>query len=353
MLITKVVSIKWDRNVSTYYKNLGYKFTKVNDYFDVKIEDLPPNSNVKVEVQCDYCGKIIPKTYQKYNAQRKVIAKDCCKKCQQLKTKECNLFNFGVIHPGQLESAKEKRKQTNLERFGVDHPCKSEEIQDKIKQTNLERRGVEYTFQSKEVQEKSKETCLERYGVENVFQLEEVQEKIKLTNMKIYGVDNVFKSPEIRLKIKETLYRNNTGVSSKPQRYICKLLNGTLNYPFKMYLLDIAFPEEKIYIEYDGSGHEMSVNNGTISKTKFKQNQVYRRYQLYYDNWKEIRIVSKYNKIPCDDIILKMINYANDYFLTGHSWILFDIDNAFVKCSQYKIGYDFESIKELPRNMVI
>lgn len=353
MLISKTVMIKWTRNVSTHYKNLGYKFTKVNDYFEAKIEDVHSNSQVMVDVQCDYCGRYYSKKYQKYNLHRRVVAKDCCKKCQQLKTKECNMINFGVIHPGQLEPVKEKRKQTNLERFGVDHPCKNEEIQNKIKQTNLERRGVEYTFQSEEVQNKSKETCLERYGVENVFQLEEMQEKIKELIFNLYGVDNVSKSPEIMKKIKESLYNNKTGVSSKCQRYICQLLNGELNYPFKVYSLDIAFPEKKIYIEYDGSGHNLSVFKGEISESKFKQKQVYRRYQLYNENWNEIRIISKYDKLPNDDMIFEMFNYAKMYFLTGHSWILFDIDNSYVECSQFKNEYDYGKIKQLPRDLIV
>jgi len=202
MLITKIVSIKWDRNISTYYKNLGYKFTKVNDYFDVKVEYLPPNSNVKVNVQCDYCGKIIPKTYQKYNLQRKVIEKDCCLDCRHLKLKECNLIKLGVEHALQLDIVQEKRKNTCQERYGVDNPCQNEDIFNKMKNTNLKRRGVEYSVQSEEVQEKSKQTCLDKYGVECVFQLEEVKNKIKETNLKRYGYDNIFKSPIFQEKIK-------------------------------------------------------------------------------------------------------------------------------------------------------
>jgi len=353
MLLTKTVLIKWNRSTCTHYKELGYIFTKVNDEFEVKVEDLYPNTKTKVDVQCDYCDKVISKSYKKYLDGRKIVEKDCCKQCTQIKVKECNLIVHGVIHPMQLDSVQEKSKQTNLERYGVDSPCKSETIMNKVKQTNLDRLGVEYTFQSKEVQEKSKQTCMDRYGVECVFQLEDVKNKIKVTNLKRYGYDNVLKSPIIKEKIKMSLYKNKTGVSSYPQRYICSLINGELNYPIGNLSLDIVFLDEKIYIEYDGSGHDLRVVRGQLTEKEFNQKEIVRNYVLKSLGWRQIRIISKLDYIPQDDKIIDIIGYAKNYLSDNHSWINFNIDTNTIINSLGTFKFDFGKTHQVREKKVI
>ena len=67
-LITKEVEITLNPNNINYYKNLKYEIPKHKDSnyklrikqgtkILVKIEDLPENSNAKVNVKCDGCGK--------------------------------------------------------------------------------------------------------------------------------------------------------------------------------------------------------------------------------------------------------------------------------------------------------
>ena len=46
-----------------------------------------------------------------------------------------------------------------------------------------------------------------------------------------------------------------TVVASYQQRYLHRLLGGEMNYSIDWSFLDIAYPERKVYIEYDGSGH--------------------------------------------------------------------------------------------------
>ena len=65
-LITKEVTIKWERKTCTHYKNLGYIFTKIKDNFKVKIEDLMDNSKTPIIVQCDGCGEIINTSWRDY-----------------------------------------------------------------------------------------------------------------------------------------------------------------------------------------------------------------------------------------------------------------------------------------------
>ena len=80
-LITKEVTIKWERKTCTHYKNLGYPFTKIKDDFVVKVEDLMDNSIVQIEVQCDECGEIISTSWRNYKKNINRNIKYYCNKC--------------------------------------------------------------------------------------------------------------------------------------------------------------------------------------------------------------------------------------------------------------------------------
>lgn len=75
MLITKEVSIKWSGRTKNYYEDLGYVYTGNLTPLTIKTEDLPKQSHVVVDVQCDLCqdnNKTLPyreyvKTYEGNN----------------------------------------------------------------------------------------------------------------------------------------------------------------------------------------------------------------------------------------------------------------------------------------------
>lgn len=120
MLLNKTILVKWNVQNKQYYLDKEYKFSKIGDIIEIKIEDVPLNSNRKVDVLCDYCNKNIShKTYQAYNSQRNIIQKDSCHKCKFIKIKESNLKIYGVEHKCQLESEKiaigNKNKKYNTE----------------------------------------------------------------------------------------------------------------------------------------------------------------------------------------------------------------------------------------------
>ena len=80
-LITEVVKIKWNSANKNYYKELGYKYTKMGDEFEVKVEDLSKGSGVKVERECDCCKE---KSFISYNSYIKLLKEDgtiYCNKC--------------------------------------------------------------------------------------------------------------------------------------------------------------------------------------------------------------------------------------------------------------------------------
>lgn len=53
MLLTKTVIQKWNSKTKQHYESKGYIYTKMNDEFEVKIEDLTQGSHVLVQVKCD------------------------------------------------------------------------------------------------------------------------------------------------------------------------------------------------------------------------------------------------------------------------------------------------------------
>jgi len=91
-LLTKEVEMKWSpRNNRKWYENKGYIFTKWNDEFIVKVEDLQDCSIVKIDVECDFCKETIKNiTWKKYN---KILNKNDNK----YYCKRCNAKIFGVI----------------------------------------------------------------------------------------------------------------------------------------------------------------------------------------------------------------------------------------------------------------
>lgn len=66
MLLSKTTTIKWNNKNRKYYELLGYVFTRNGDEFEVDVEHLTKASKAIVEVQCDYCGKVVNKAYQTY-----------------------------------------------------------------------------------------------------------------------------------------------------------------------------------------------------------------------------------------------------------------------------------------------
>lgn len=83
MLIeNQLIQVSWNRKNRDYYKNIGYHYTKLDDKFYVKAEDLPDNSDKIVKVKCDCCGNIFETTYKHY---KKIICnnKSFCNVCDK------------------------------------------------------------------------------------------------------------------------------------------------------------------------------------------------------------------------------------------------------------------------------
>ena len=133
MLISKTAMVRWNVFTRKWYEEKGYKWTKVNEYFECKIEDVQINSTIKVEAKCDYCGETYFPEYRRLLSARSTINKDCCsnRKCMVLKSKESNLKIYGVEYHTQLASSRKessKRQQTPFKEVKNDFKEKDLEL---------------------------------------------------------------------------------------------------------------------------------------------------------------------------------------------------------------------------------
>lgn len=58
LIIDKTIEVKWHNPTKRHYINLGYKFTKTGDTFQIDIKHLPFCSNLKVNMICIDCKDI-------------------------------------------------------------------------------------------------------------------------------------------------------------------------------------------------------------------------------------------------------------------------------------------------------
>lgn len=302
MLISQTADVVINSSNMQYYKNLGYDVTHNKEIISVKVEHLQDYCKSMITVYCDYCGKVYDMDYTHYY--KRVLCHEFVKKCA---CKKCYTY--------------------------------------KVKEGNLSKYGVESLMQLEEVKEQFKKTCIEKYGVDNPSKCEEVKLKKEITTLANYGVDNPYKSDivikDIQQKRVKTMYENGTQTSSRSQCYICDELNGKLNYPIDTQCLDIAFPSEKLYIEYDGSGHDLCTKLSNITEEEFEEKELKRYYYLKNRGWKMIRIISTKDCVPEKSILDKMLIISREHFNKNHTWIKFDIDNNKVITSAKEEDFDY------------
>lgn len=405
MLLTKEVEVRPTGKMIQYYKNLGYD-AKHKQPLMVKVKDLPEHSDKMVDILCDYCEKeIISMKYSDYTKGAKNIEKHACKNCRYEKIKEVTkkLYNtdnigsliefqekkrntvlarYNVDNYAKTDECKEKYKKTMLLKYGVDNPSKNPFSIEKRKRTNLERYGYEYNLQSPEIREKILNTCLMKYGYTNPSQVPEIREKIEQTLIDRYGVSNLFmhpdiqskikqvflekygtdspnKNPEVRKKTAKTLYKNSSQMCSKQQLFLYDFYslnsdNVELNYPISRFNVDICFPEEKLYIEYDGGFHNAQVKLGDMTQEEFNHKEIVRNSVIKREGYKQMRIISSKDYLPSDSILLQMLEHTRQYFSENpeRSWIEYNIDTSTVRNALQKDGvfFDYGNLRKINKS---
>lgn len=366
MILDEYVKITLNANNIKYFESLGYEIPRYKDSkgrmsvksdtkIEIKVSDLSSGSHCLVNVACDICGKhkklkyrVYLKNIEKYNL---YTCKDCC----SIKIEKTCLEKYGVKSPSQNKEIYNKVKQTNMDRYGYTSAMQNPMVREKAIQTTLERYGVENVSQSKDIQDKVKQTNLERYGNENYLQSDDFKAKASNTYRERYGenVTHNMQIPEVREKVTHTLYANGHCAVSKQQKYLNELFNTELNYPFMNYNFDMYDAKNKIDIEYDGSGHDKSVVLGNTDSKTFKRKELVREIYSKFKGIKVMRIVSRRDKLPTDDVLLYMLDISRkllrNHNLCGISTIKWDIDNScyYTYPNKTKVDFDYGTLKRM------
>ena len=202
------------------------------------------------------------KTFDKaYRRYLETKDKLCCKKC-----------------------SKKKMMESSLERYGNVCSLRNEKIGNKARNKNRENLGVDYPFQNKEILEKCHNSSVRKHGKG---------------------------------------YRSIT--ISKQQRKIHEFYGGKLNHHIFPYCLDIFFEKEKIYFEYDGSGHKLNVLKGRLTEEEFKNKEDKRRDFLKNKGLKEFRIISNTDKLPYKKELIRIKNKAFK-MLENYQFYMYNLD---------------------------
>jgi len=197
MILSKYINIKISNNQIKYYKDKGYIVKGGNEIIKVSVCDLPNNSGVKIEVECDICGnkKEISLNRYKNNTKDLTTYYSCSRKCSEEKNKKTIIQKYGVDNISKLNKIKNKKIDTCLKHYGVEHPQQSEIIFNKGKITKFEKYGDKNYINI----EKIKKTNLSRYGVEYVSQNSEISQKMREGQFLSYK--NLFDSGIFKSKI--------------------------------------------------------------------------------------------------------------------------------------------------------
>ena len=325
MLVTKEVDVKITKRNFQHFLEKGYN-CELGQIITVKTTDLQEHCDIKVIYKCNGCDTPHELRYEDYFKKRKrPYAKwgDFCEKC-----------NKGVRAKWYKEHDPEGYEETNQKRL-----------------------------------EKLQETCKEKYGVDNPMKVPEFKENFKESFQEKYGVDNPMKVPEIRKKLNEKMqdseeiviikkangavFHQIHGVPvSKNQRYFWELYGGELNKSLDPgYIVDV-YLGDNIYFEYDGSGHNLTVQLGQLTEKEFENKEIKRYKGLKYHGYKQFVFVSKHQKqrLPSDEVLLKIKEVALDYLSKdGHNWIKFDYDNKLIKTKQGSYPYDYIDPQQIPQ----
>lgn len=345
------------------YEDLGYDIPKYKDKqgrmcvkkgtsINVKIEDLSPTSRAKIKIKCDICGDVFERTYMSYNRSHSIGKKDYCSKCKSIGQQKTNIEKYGVPHVLQNKEILQKAKDTMLKRYGVENASQSPELKKKQEESLYKHYKTTTPCKNKEIQQRVVQTNISKYGVDYPLRLEEIKEKTRETWKNKYGGLKEFYSYQAE-KAKQTKankvsnYDANENKSipiSRQQEYLHKLFGGELNYPVWYYYVDIYLSDDKLCIEYDGGGHDLSVKLGRYTEEEFLHKQIVRDNIIKSRDIRIIRIISPTDKLPSDEILLQMRDNALEFFnTTNHTWRNYYIEFGIMKDAEHKDGakYDY------------
>lgn len=365
MIKEEKVKVKLNSRNIKYYEELGYNIPKYLDKkgrysikrgteIEVDVNDLSNGSHVEITAVCDICeeNKVMPyKAYMKNISKYNVYT---CPDCSTIKVRQTYLEKYGVDCSLKSNEVKEKIIQTNIERYGVKHCMQNSDIKAKTQNTIKEKYGVDYLSQSEEILNKVKNTNLKKYGQECYLHSKDFEIKNLKALKEKYGenITHNMQVPEVRRKATLTKFKNGKCATSAQQIHINNLYNTLLNYPFMNYNFDMFDDKYNIDIEYDGSGHDLSVKLNKVTNKMFFKKQMSRDILSKINGIKIFRIISSKDKLPTDEILLDMYSKSVNILRSANnkcSSIYWNIDNGTYTISPFKktFTYDYGKLRKL------
>lgn len=268
MIYEKQVTMVINQFNKDYYGSLFHQQYKGGERILVPVDLLPATSGVKVTTQCEYCHRDFIVSYRRYLLSQEK-GKICCTHCKGQKITENCIEKYNTRCTLQVPQFKQKMINNNLLKYGTTHSVTKESYAKRGK-TMLQKYGAEYTLQSSELRSRVNQTMFE------------------LGNCATY--------------------------TSKQQKYLSELINGEINYPFGPYHIDVYSASLGIGIEYSGSGHDLGVRLGNVSKDEFLLREENRREYFIKHGFPVLEFVSKTDKLPPDIILLDLIQI----FINSH-----------------------------------
>lgn len=295
MIITKELDIRTTNKNIGYYNKLGFD-VKSGEMICINPEQLPDNSKMKIDVECDSCHRHLKISYYSYHRNVNNSNIYYCNKCSSIRCKETSLFIYGVEHPMQNVNVFKKTKETNLKKYGVEHPSQNDEVKNKTKETCLTRYGETSYMKTKQFKEKSSETNLYKYGAEHPLQSDEIKNKVHNTCLKKYGFTTPLKSEEIKNKISKTKkikYNDKNYNNRKKYKETCLEIFGFEN---PMSNIDVQKKFKKSMLEKYGV--EFGSQNEEVFQKMLKNGYKINKYKdLYYQGEYELDFLNKYYNI--------------------------------------------------------
>ncbi len=85
LILPQKIKIKWSTTSKQHYIDLGYRYTKIGDLFEVNVEDLSKGSSNIIRIKCDYCDNIVNMEWKQYLSLKGDTY--CCPECLKHKKK--------------------------------------------------------------------------------------------------------------------------------------------------------------------------------------------------------------------------------------------------------------------------
>lgn len=228
---------------------------------EIDAKHLSKGSHKKIWYICDICEDEFKREVREREKSYAILPYDTCNNCSHIKREETNMNRFGVKYPAQSEEMLNKQKKTMMERHGVSNPMESKYFVEKIAKTKMKNGTTSYSG--------------EKFIVNGIF-------------------------------------------ASRPQINISKKIDGKVNDYIFGKTADIVLHDEKVVIEYDGSGHTLSIKFGKKTEREFYSEELEYERRVLSNGWKFVRIKNEKDFSLDYDLIKKEIDnmiHEDNYYL--------------------------------------